>query len=103
MHIQETYIDTERNLRIGESDIHEAYTEDTGELFRRLRQEYGRCRGKVYVDLANEEIKSVGWVFEQKVQYSDHPSSYLRETWITLYDKHICSECGRPVYKRHFI
>ena len=82
MLIQEIYIDQTRGGIFGGSGVYEAFT---GELFRNLQKEYGRCRGKVYIDIDGES-KQIGWVFEKRMKYEDSPETYVREVWVTLHE-----------------
>lgn len=88
IHVQETCLNADRGYRYSESEIYETpYTpERRGELFRALVAEWGRCTGKVYVDLPNAPATPVGWVFESRAKYEDSDDTYLRETWVTLYE-----------------
>ena len=55
---------------------------DLGEVYRKLRSEFGRCTSKVYIG----EGQEIGWVFEKRVAYTDAKSArdtYLQETWCT--------------------
>jgi hypothetical protein len=79
--VQENWVDASRGIRIGDSDIYEAFTSSPGELFRDLQREYGRCGGKVYVG----EGQQVGWWFEKKKQYDDSEDTFTLQTWVTLH------------------
>lgn len=69
----------------GDSDWYESFTDDEGELFRSLQKEYGRCTGKVYIDLPRQEARPIGWVFLKRVEYSDVRGQYfLSETWVEM-------------------
>lgn len=60
-----------------------------GRIYRAMRDEYGRCTGKVYVDVRNGEswdTLHVGWTFESRGRYYDTGESYLREALVTLYE-----------------
>ena len=72
-------------------DIGDLYLGDEpsiGDIFRAMRNEYGRCTSKVYVDLHDGGVAQVGWTFEKREKYQDSEDTYLQETWITLYDEH---------------
>lgn len=61
--------------------------ETSGEMYRWLRREYGRCTGKVYVDSEGGAPMHVGWVFVKRDRYEDCNETYLLETWVTLLDR----------------
>lgn len=85
MFIQESHINATEGCFLGESELYEPFTfQSMGQLFLNLQQEFGRCKGKVYVDTANGS-KQVGWVFQKRKKYSDANETYLHETWITLF------------------
>lgn len=84
---QETYVDATRNAGCGESDVHETFADRPGELFRFMRREYGRCTGRVYVDLPGRPAVPVGWIFQARVRYEDCDETYLREVWVTLHER----------------
>lgn len=91
--ISETFIDRKQNARYGDSEPYEPIHSDSlPRLFRFLQREYGRCNGKVYIDVTDptdgkEQTKAIGWVFIKNVPYEDSPKeTYLREVWVTLHD-----------------
>jgi hypothetical protein len=86
MLIQETFINKTEGHGIGDSDKYEPFTDNIGQLFRSLQREYGRCVGKVYQDTP-DGTKQTGWVFEGMDKYTDTGDKYLREVWVTLYEK----------------
>ena len=86
MFIQEIFINQTEGYRFGDSGVYEAFTDDKGKLFRDLQNEYGRCRGKVYIDVEGKS-RHIGWVFEKRIAYEDDSSkTYVREVWVTLHD-----------------
>lgn len=85
--IEENWIDRTRNLQCGESGVYESRYETTGELYRGLIKEYGRCAGKVYIDLKTGGRKCVGWVFVKRQKYEDANETYLMETWVSMHEK----------------
>ena len=87
MLIQETYVDADREIRYGESEPYEPFTDDPGKLFRNLRREYGRCKGYIYSDSANKGALAIGWIFEGTTKYDDSEDTYKREVWVTLFDE----------------
>ena len=88
-----------RAICLGESDLYEPFTDDTGKLFRSLQREYGKCVSKMYIDTATGS-KSIGWVFEKKVKYQDCNKYYLQETWVELHE----TQPERTVkYNYHFL
>ena len=83
--IQETFEDGTQETIFGESDVYESYTDSKGELFRSCLREWGRCRGKIYIDTP-EQAKPIGWVFESRLKYEDAPGeTYLRRVWVTVH------------------
>ena len=54
----------------------------TGDIYRLLQREFGRCTGKVYIDPGIH----VGWCFESRQRYEDTNEPYLREAWVSLVD-----------------
>lgn len=90
--------DTEAYL--GESGLYEPYTDNIKRLFKSLQSEYGRCVGKVYIDLLDGGARSIGWIFEKRLKYSDSNETYLQQVWVTLHD----DEPERTVkYNYHFL
>lgn len=86
MLIQETYINASKGHGIGESGLYEPFTEDTGQLYRALQKEYGRCVGKVRVMIDGVDGIPIGWVFQGRDRYEDTREPYLREVWVTLHE-----------------
>lgn len=83
LQIHETYVNVTLGHIFGESDWHEPYTTDKGQLFRDMQSEYGRCTGKVYVDTKAGTL-AIGWVFVKRMKYVDCDDYYLQETWVTF-------------------
>ena len=81
--IKETWINSTKNYRVGETEYYESFTENVGELFLSLQKEFGRCSSKIYVDLPNEATPC-GWVFVKRVKYDDVDQYYLQETWVQV-------------------
>jgi hypothetical protein len=81
----EEFVDMTREIRYGEPSIQKVFTDDPGKLFRYCQKEFGRCVSRVYIDTADEEAAPVGWVFQKRVEYDDCNKTYLRETWVTLF------------------
>jgi hypothetical protein len=84
IYIQETWIDQKNKSIIGETDIYETFTDNKGDLFRSLQNEYGRCVSKIFIDDLDGKTKQVGWVFEKKQKYDDVNEFFILETWITI-------------------
>ncbi len=82
LYAQETFINRTQNARVGESDVFETFTDDRGKLYRSMRQEYGRCTGKVHID---PDAREIGWVFVKRTKYEDCDETYLQETWVTVH------------------
>jgi hypothetical protein len=100
LEISETWVNATKGHGIGESGWYEPFTDDRGKLYRSLMREYGRCIGKVYVDVRTpaaeddgtmgaykERAKPIGWVFQGRDKYSDTGEPYVRETWVTVREK----------------
>ncbi len=87
LYCQESYVDTTKNQRFGESEIYEAFTCKPGELYESLRKEYGRCVSKIYLDTKSKGTMSTGWVFQKRMPYEDAPDEfYVREVWVSLFE-----------------
>ena len=71
---------------VGANYPYETHYATTGEAFRGLQAEYGRCVSKVYVDTP-EGVKAIGWVFQKRTRYDDANETFLCETWVTLHEK----------------
>ena len=83
LEIQELYVNLTRNLRTGETDWYEPYTNDRGELYRHLVREYGRCTSKIYREGPNGPV-TCGWVFLKRQKYDDCAETFLAETWVEV-------------------
>ena len=84
LYVSETFINRTEGHRFSESEPCETFTDSPGELFRSMREEYGRCIGKVYID---KGTRAIGWVFEKRMAYEDDSrTTYLREVWVTVHD-----------------
>jgi hypothetical protein len=56
-----------------------------GELYRAMRDEYGRCMSKVYRDDPEHgEPLHIGWFFESRQRYEDTGEPYLRGAWVIV-------------------
>jgi hypothetical protein len=85
--VQESWVDTTRNVCLGDSEVYESWCETTGELFRAARAEHGRCTGKVYVG-GGDKVQAIGWVFVKRQKYEGTPDTFLLETWVTVHKRH---------------
>jgi hypothetical protein len=85
--VQETFINRTENYHLDESNVYESFSNDSGQLFKLFRKEYGRCISRIYVDQLDVKPISIGWVFLKRMKYSDTNKYYLQETWITLHQK----------------
>jgi hypothetical protein len=83
--IQESFVDLIQNCRTGESEVYETFTDNTGELFRSLRKEYGRCISRVYRDGPDGSAIPFGWVFKKSRRYNDSRETFTQEVWVTLH------------------
>ena len=81
--IHEDWVDVDRHLRCGDTEVYETSHEKLGDLFRSCQQEYGRCTSKVYIG----EGTPIGWVFEKKKQYDDSKDTFTLQTWVTVHEK----------------
>lgn len=86
MLINETWVNATEGCKYGESGLYEPYTDNPGKLYKTLQREYGRCISKVYVDLPDNKVQAIGWVFVKRAKYEDCNKTYLQETWVELYD-----------------
>lgn len=59
-------------------DLEDEYT--SGEIYRMLQREYGRCTSKIYADTSNG-VQTRGWYFESRQRYEDTNQHYLRGAW----------------------
>ena len=82
----ETHIDVQQDTRYwaGEGDTYTV--KSRGELYRQLRDTFGRCVSKVYITTKEDEAAEIGWVFRQKVTNDDYrrPYTYTREVWVEV-------------------
>lgn len=85
--IQESWVNATDGHRTGQSEVYETRFDDTGELFRSLQQEYGRCTGKVYIDDLKGNSRQTGWVFQKRQKYDDCNDTFLLETWVTVHEE----------------
>ncbi len=90
--VSESFINATEGYRFGDSSEYEAYTDNLGELYKSMQKEYGRCTGKVYIDLKDGRTIPIGWVFIKRMRYEDardnSPKSwYLREVWVHVHAK----------------
>lgn len=92
MKFTESHVNVTEGYRIWDSepqDLADTWMgEDApiGEIFRAFQKEYGRCVSKVYRDTDDGPV-AIGWVFQKREKYDDSNETFLREVWITLYDK----------------
>ena len=83
--IRESFVNATKGYRYGDDGWYKPFTDNLGELYRSLQREYGRCIGRVYIDMRADGKAGpvpVGWVFVQRRSYDDSPETYLRETWV---------------------
>lgn len=86
MLINEIYVNATDHYTLGGSGLYKPFTDKTGELYKALQREYGRCLSKVYIDNPDGKIKAIGWVFVKRAKYEDCNKTYLQETWVELHD-----------------
>lgn len=94
LQIRETYVNQTRMCEFGRSEWFEPFTDNVGKLFRALQREYGRCTGRSYRDLGQDDTQAptvwTGWVFEKRMRYEDargkRPDDYyIREVWVEVF------------------
>jgi len=85
MLVQESCVNATEGYRRSDSEVYDAWCDTPGELFRECQKDHGRCTGKVYIDLADDEVQQIGWVFQKRRQYTDCNETYLAETWVTVH------------------
>jgi hypothetical protein len=90
--IEESLTNEERNCLTYKSEVYESSWDTIKSLFKSLQKEYGRCTGKIYIDIDNGGLvgittMSVGWVFAKKVKYSDCKEYFTQNAWITVHEK----------------
>lgn len=86
--LQETALNASEGHMIGKSEMpieDSVFADDisAGALYGFGVREYGRCRGKVWIDSDDGPVH-VGYVFESRRQYEDAPETYLHETWLSV-------------------
>jgi hypothetical protein len=87
LHVQETFVNEDRQGTFGESEVYATPFEAPGELFRSLQSEWGRCVSKVYIDRAGRGAQPIGWVFESIARYDDTGEPYKRHVWARVHLK----------------
>ena len=86
LYVQESFVNTTKGYRFGDSNPYETFTDNPGQLYRAMQKEYGRCTGYIYRNTDNpHEPQKIGWVFVKRTQYTDCKETYLQETWITVH------------------
>lgn len=81
--VSESFVNATTEQRFSEVEAYETDYDNLGQLYRAMRDEYGRCVSTVYVDTA-EGAKKVGWVFQSRQRYEDSQETYLREVWVAV-------------------
>lgn len=87
--IREVHVNLDEGYRFSDYDTpaRDLYGDelDTGEVYRTMRSEFGRCTGRVYQDTDAGTV-ACGWVFLKRDRYEDAPDkTYLHETWVTIH------------------
>ena len=85
--VKESFRNATENHLIGIGDVHETIHESTGDLFRDMRSEYGRCVGKLYRDGSDGQAQAIGWVFQGRDRYQGSDETYVREVWVEVHDR----------------
>ena len=86
LYVRENWIDVDRNCGMGSSDVYETMHDNTGDLYRALVKQYGRCVSRQYIDDKSGNTKQIGWVFQKRSKYEDCNETYLLETWVSVHD-----------------
>lgn len=92
MLVRETYVNETRGAMIGESEFYEPWTSNRGRVFRDYQKEYGRCISRMYIDVAGQEPRAIGWVFGRRERYEDARGKdrerdyYQLEVWVEVRD-----------------
>lgn len=73
------------NYRMYDNIFEKTIYDNKGELYHALVKEYGRCTGKMYVDMGGKSTQ-IGWVFLKRAKYSDK-GTFLQETWIGVHSE----------------
>ena len=90
LYAREMLVNTTEGYRFGDTDWYETSSTTTGDLFREMQREYGRCVSSMYNEKETDgkwETIRVGWVFVKTVQYEDTDETYLQETWVEISDE----------------
>lgn len=95
--VEEQWMNKTEGYSSSKSGVYETYHTTLGELYRGMQREFGRCTGKVYVDVKNPSwdiemptymqwiAMPVGWVFEKRMCYEGSKETFLCETWVTVH------------------
>lgn len=85
LHIRVELVDEDRGYRFGDDTPYETMYEETGDLFKALMKEYGRCTSKMFVDKLDGSAKQVGWCFEKKAKYEDTNELFTQAAWVWVF------------------
>lgn len=93
--IREETIDRDQNVSSGgytyeAADLYPAI-ETLADLFRYGQSEFGRCTGKMYIDV-EDGAKHIGYVFLKRMNYDRSDETFLAETWISMGEFHPATE-----------
>lgn len=86
LYVRESMVNTTEGYRFGDTEWYETSSSTTGELFREMQREWGRCVSSMYRD-GPPNTTRVGWVFEKIAHYEDTGEPYLQETWVEVSDE----------------
>lgn len=86
LYMSEVHINRTENYHMGDEYAYETIFESTGEMFRSIVKDLGRCTGKCYIDEKDGKRRQVGWVFLKRDKYEDTGESFLHETWVSVLD-----------------
>jgi hypothetical protein len=96
-------INTDRHCRFSDTEPYETGYTNIGNLYRAMREEFGKCISKVYRDTKTGTTEAIGWVFQKRMKYDGSKNTYIQETWVTVYDPPIPETdtyIGKPTVHR---
>jgi len=83
--IRKSYVNETEGYRCGDSDVYETAYDNPSDLYRGLRESFGRCQSIMYRDAENGKSQKIGWVFIKRVKYDDCKKTYLQSVWVSVY------------------
>ena len=84
--VKETHVNRSENYVIFDDkiDIEDSEIETLNDLYKYGLEHYGKCTGKVYIDISDQKAMHIGYIFLKKDKYEDTKESFLRETWLSI-------------------